>query len=218
MEIKEGQPWILWPKSVSYGIDKGDIGTTFEGDCDFTISMRFSTSVDIPQKRTLFAKLPNYMGLDIEGDNAIFIFNIINLEGVEEAKYLWIDKCINEGLNILTIRYNKQFNFLELLVNDIVKLEHKLHSGEKLSKSDDPHIIFGAGNFPHNGFNLNYMSFDINRLLIAKNSLSYQDIIRCFDDMNYIPTSTVGLYDFNKKTEYKIYDFTGNCNFIHKII
>ena len=28
----------------------------------------------------------------------------------------------------------------------------------------------------------------------------------------------VGLYDFTKKTDYKIYDLTGNCNFIHKIL
>lgn len=218
MEIKEGQPWILWPNSVSYGINKGDIGSTFEGDCDFTISMKFSTTTDIPQKRTLFAKLPNYMGLDIEGNNAILILNTVNSEGVVGGKYLWIDNCINNGVNLLTIRYNKQFNLIYLLIDDIIKLEHKLDDGEKLTKSDDPHIIFGAGNFPHNGFNLNYMTFDINRLLIAKNSLSYQEIVKCFENMDYIPTSTVGLYDFDKKTEYKIYDFTGNCNFIHKII
>ena len=39
MVIKEGEPWLLWPSMVSYGINTGEIGKTFEGDTDFTLSM-----------------------------------------------------------------------------------------------------------------------------------------------------------------------------------
>ena len=28
MIIKEGEPWLLWPSMVSYGINTGDIGKT----------------------------------------------------------------------------------------------------------------------------------------------------------------------------------------------
>ena len=38
MIIKEEEPWLLWPNEVSYGLNKGDIMDTFEGE-DFTISM-----------------------------------------------------------------------------------------------------------------------------------------------------------------------------------
>jgi len=218
MEIKNGEPWVLWPSSVSYGLNKGEIESTFEGDSDFTLSMEITISTSIKEKRTIFAKLPNYMGFDIEGNNGIFIFTLMNENNVEETKYMWIDNCINDGHNVLTFRYNKENNLLQVIVDDITKLDYKIEDGFRLSKYDNTHIVFGAGNFPHNGFNLNYAEYQIDHLIIAKNYLSYNEIIGCFSGKNITPKNTVALYDFNTKTTYKIYDLTGNCNFIHKII
>jgi hypothetical protein len=61
MVIKEGEPWLLWPDMISFGINRGEIYKTFEGETDFTISMRVKIISKEPHKRTLFAKLPNYM-------------------------------------------------------------------------------------------------------------------------------------------------------------
>lgn len=30
MVIEKGEPWLLWPDKVSYGINTGNIGETFE--------------------------------------------------------------------------------------------------------------------------------------------------------------------------------------------
>jgi hypothetical protein len=218
MVIKNGEPWLLWPSMVSYGINTGDIGKTFEGDTDFTLSMNIKVLTKSNKKRTIFAKLPNYIGIDIEKENNNLML-ILNLNKNEETewKYLFSEIELGYDLNLLTFRYNKKNNILEVLVNDLVAIEYKLEADEKLSIGYEPHIIFGAGNFPKNGFNLNYCEYDIDFLLIAKEYKTISDIFNIKDNL-IIDKSIVGLYDFKKHTDYKIYDLSENCNFLHKII
>ena len=219
VNIKESEPWLLWPNTVSYGMNKNEIGKTFEGETDFTLSIRVKILSKGPNKRTLFAKLPNYMGLDIEKDNnnILFICNFKKNNKVE-AQYFFINNELGWDFNFITIRYNKLIKKIDILINDINVFEYQLDKEEELSVGEDPHIIFGAGNFPHNGFNLNYCSFDTNYLLISKNYLSYNEISDIYEQKNDTLDEIIGLYNFEEKTDYKINDLTGNCNFIHKII
>jgi len=218
MVIKEGEPWLLWPDMISFGINRGEIYKTFEGETDFTISMRVKVNSKEPYKRTLFAKLPNYMGIDVEGDKnqLLFIGNYIK-DNVVTPEYEMIDGYLYWDYNFLTINYSKELNLIKILINDINVFEHNL-GDKQLSVGYEPHIVFGAGNFPRNGFNLNYCSYDMDYLIIAKKSLSYTIITDLYNKNIEIPEGVVGLYDFNKKTDFKINDLTGNCNFLHKII
>jgi hypothetical protein len=218
MVIKEGEPWLLWPDMISFGINRGDIYKTFEGETDFTISMRVKIISKEPHKRTLFAKLPNYMGIDVEGDKnrLLFIGNYIK-DNVVTPEYEMIDGYLNWDYNFITINYSKEFNSIKILINDINVFEHNL-GNKQLTTGHEPHIVFGAGNFPRNGFNLNYCSYDMDYLIIAKKSLSYTIITDLYNKNIEIPEEVIGLYDFNKKTDFKINDLTGNCNFLHKII
>ena len=84
MVIKEGEPWLLWPSMVSYGLNKGSIGNTFEGEHSFCLEMTFRVLSKEPSKRTLFAKLPSYMGIDIEGENNRLLL-ILNLRKDKET-------------------------------------------------------------------------------------------------------------------------------------
>lgn len=219
MIINESEPWLLWPDMVSYEINKNEIGKTFEGDTDFTISMRVKILSKGPEKRTLFAKLPNYMGIDIEkeNNNLLFICNFVKNNEIQ-PKYLFIGNELGWDFNFITVRYFKKYRKLEVMINDLVVLDITLENGETLSVGNDPHIIFGSGNFPKNNFNLNYCSFESDYLIIAKNYLSFSKINQYYNKEETSFEGIVGLYDFNKKTDYKVYDLTGNCNFIHKII
>ena len=219
INIKETEPWLLWPSTVSYGLNKNEIGKALEGGCDFTFSTRVKINSLGPGKRTLFAKLPNYMGLDIEkeNNNILFICNFKRNNKVE-AEYFFINNELGFGYNFITIRFNKTLNKLEILINDIIVFEYQLKKDEELSSDNDAHIILGAGNFPHNGFNLNYCDFDTNFLLIGKKYLSYKEILSYYEQQNDSLNGIVGLYYFDKKTDYKIFDSSNNCNFIHKII
>lgn len=218
MVIKSGEPWLLWPNMVSYGINTGDIGKTFEGDTDFTLSMYIKILTKSAEKRTIFAKLPNYMGLDIEkeNNNLMLILNL-NKNGETEWKYLFSQTEIGYDFNLITFRFNKTNKILEILVNDIIAIEYKLENDEELSIGYEPHIIFGSGNFPSNGFNLNYCEYNIDFLMISKSIKSIFEIYNIKDNL-ILDDTIVGLYDFKKHTDYKIYDLSENCNFLHKII
>ena len=204
MVIKNGEPWLLWPNMVSYGINTGDIGKTFEGDTDFTLSMYIKILTKSAEKRTIFAKLPNYMGLDIEkeNNNLMLILNL-NKNGETEWKYLFSETEIGYDFNLITFRFNKTNKILEILVNDIIAIEYKLENDEELSIGYDPHIIFGSGNFPSNGFNLNYCEYDIDFLMISKSIKSIFEIYNIKDNL-ILDDTIVGLYDFKKHTNYKI--------------
>ena len=218
MIIKEGEPWLLWPNMVSYGINTGEIGKTFEGDTDFTLSMNIKILTKSSEKRTVFAKLPNYMGLDIEKENNNLML-ILNLDknGKTEWKYLFSETEIGYDFNLLSFRYNKTNRILDILVNEIPAIEYKLEDDEELSVGYEPHILFGGGNFPHNGFNLNYCSYELDFLMISKDYKSYNQIYNIKEDGN-LDASIIGLYDFKKHTDYKVFDNSHNCNFLHKII
>jgi len=218
MVLNEGEPWLLWPDKVSYGINKGDIMDTFEGE-DFTISMHLKILTKSNQKRTLFAKLPNYMGIDIEKENNHLLL-ILNLtqNGEEKWEYLFSDLTLGYDVNFLTLHYSKENKKIELYINDSLAIEYTLKEDEEFTKGNEPHVIFGAGNFPHNGYNLNYCSYELDYLIIAKKCVSLSEIKGLYNGEIQNVDGVVGLYDFAKKTDYKIYDLTGNCNFIHKIL
>ena len=103
------------------------------------------------------------------------------------------------------------------MVNDIIAIEYKLENDEELSIGYEPHIIFGSGNFPSNGFNLNYCEYNIDFLMISKSIKSIFEIYNIKDNL-ILDDTIVGLYDFKKHTDYKIYDLSENCNLLHKII
>lgn len=219
MIIKKEEPWLLWPNKSSHGISNGDIHTTFEGETDFTFSIRFKVISTEPNKRTIFAKLPTYFGLDVENDNnnILFICKTV-LNGVIEPKYIFLNEQLGWDYNLVTIRYSKKYNILNISINSNIVYELQLKEGEVFESSDDAHFIFGAGNFPHNNFNLNYSEFDIDFLCISKEYMELTRINELIENPNQKNDDVVGLYDFKEKTEYQIYDFTKNSNLIHRML
>lgn len=217
MIINESEPWLLWPDKVSYGINKGEIGKTFEGYTDFTLAMNIKVLTKSETKRTLFAKLPNYCGIDLESNNKLLLILKLLKNNEETYQYIISDDSLNDCYNILIFRYLKDKNIVDVSINDNIVIQYKLDNDEQLTIGNEPHIIFGSGNFPHNNFNLNYCSYDINFLLISKSYKLYNEILNIKNNI-MLDDSIIGLYDFNKHTDFKVYDLSENCNFLHKII
>jgi hypothetical protein len=71
--------------------------------------------------------------------------------------------------------------------------------GDKLASDSNSHIIFGAGNFPKNGFNLNYLGVILHELEIIRDN------------------ETISKHVFEEFIHGKSYDLTDNCNFLHQI-
>ena len=74
MIINKGEPWIVWPKKYSHGLCKEDINNSLQGDNDFTLGIEFKLLSEGSDKRTIFSRLPNYLGLDIEKENNNVLF------------------------------------------------------------------------------------------------------------------------------------------------
>lgn len=217
MVIERNEPWILWPDNVSYGINKGNIGQTFEGENSFSLVMKLKLLSNDTVKRTIFAKVPNYCGIDIEPNNKPLLILRINREGEEISEYLTSQTPINEDFNYLIFRYNRDEKLIEVLLNELVIISYILKENETLTKESNPHIIFGAGNFPINNFNMNLCSYDLDFLMISKSYLTFEEIIDIKENKT-IKNEIIGLYDFEKHTDFKVFDLTNNCNFLHKII
>jgi hypothetical protein len=217
MVIKKGEPWLLWPDKISYGINKGDIGQTFEGDNSFTLSMRIKILTIEDVKRTIFAKVPNYCGIDIEPNNRLLLILRLNRDGIDVSEYLTSATEINDDFNDITYRYDKTLGLIEVSLNGMITIEYHFKDGEKLTKESEPHVIFGAGNFPSNNFNMNLCSYDIDFLIISKSIISDVEIKNIIKSKNQ-STNIVGFYDFKKYTDFKVFDLSDNCNFLHKII
>lgn len=217
MVINYGEPWLMWPDKVSYEINTGKISETFEGQTDFTLAMNLKILTLTNQRRTIFAKLPNYCGIDIDHDNRMILILKTQKEGVEDHLYLSSDIQDLNDRQMLTYRYNKSMGLVDVLLDNRVIIWHKLESNEQLTSGFEPHIIFGSGNFPHNNFNMNFCSYDLDFMLISKSYIEYETLISIKNGGQY-DESVVGLYDFTQHTDYKVNDLTNNCNFLHKII
>ena len=216
MIFKKNEPWLLWSEINAYGIDKGDIGYFFNGHSNFTLSFNLNL-IDIePDKRTLFCVLPNYIGFDVEGFNLSFILTTIDNQGNKVPEYFWLENIIKKMDNTFTIRYNKENKKIEALLDDVIVVE-KILTDTKLCDVNKTHVIFGAGNFPNNDYNLNYAEYEPKNLIFSKSYLSYDEINKIFDGEK-INDNIIAHYNFKKFTDHKIYDLTGNCNFLNKII
>jgi hypothetical protein len=192
LKIKEGEPWVMWPDNMVSNFIDFPANRIFDYDGNFYFMLVFELPHLIERKSTLFAKLPTYFGVDLEPDGLTFI--LTDIGQVSTYRYCSF-KWVAEKRYKLYITKNK--SILSLYIDDMLMYQEYLT--RKLGADPNSHIIFGAGNFPKNGFNLNYLDVNLIGLHIHKE-----------DD--YICGHTFDTFTHNKS-----FDLTNNCNFINKI-
>lgn len=192
LKIEKGNPWVMWPNNLVNNFIDDPANKIFDYDGKFNFILEFEITEPIIDKSSLFAKLPSYFGVDIEHLGLTLIYT--TEDGKSEYKFLNYEWKLNKKY-VLVI--SKNDNILKYEIDGLVIFETKIN--QKLKGDDISHIIFGAGNFPKNGFNLNYIS-----VILYKVSISKDDII-------------ISNHSFDKFIHNKSYDSTENCNFIHKI-
>ncbi len=124
MVINEAEPWLLWPDTTCFGINTGKISEVFEGVSDFTLAMRLKILSNEPNKRTIFAKLPNYCGIDVESNNTPLLILKLFKENEELSRYISCNYEIDTEFNWLVYRYSISKRIVEVLVNllEVLKL------------------------------------------------------------------------------------------------
>jgi hypothetical protein len=192
LKIEKGKPWVMWPNLLVANFIDEPANKVFDHDGDYEFFLSFRLPKEIKVKSTLFSKLPSYFGVDLYKDGITFIItDETNKTTYTPIPHKW-DVDVKYDLKIV-----KSGDIIDFFLNDVSYFTHTLVN--PLAKDDLSHIIFAAGNFPKNGFNLNFLDLEIEYLSIKKD-----DII--------IAEHLFETFIYNKS-----YDNTGNCNFIHSI-
>ena len=192
LRINKGNPWIMWPDGIVENFIENPANKIFDYNGNFTFKLTFSLPNNITEKSTLFSKLPSYFGIDLEENGMTLIVTYDN----KETGYLFINYWweINKSYELVI---EKKDNMLNVLVNREKIITFILQG--KLASDNTSHIIFGAGNFPKNNFNLNYLEVELEKLQVFQED------------------ALISEHDFDVFIHNKSLDKTNNCNFIHKI-
>lgn len=193
LKIDKGEPWVMWPDNLVSNFIETPANKIFDYDGDFMFNLKFELNEPISEKKTLIAKLPTYFGIDIVPNGCLLIYTYQpGIETFHQFKdFTWdenviYDLVIKKVVNLMTITINEEEFF-------------KIETTQRLGYNDNSHIIFGAGNFPKNGFNLNYLSLTLHYLNIIKDG------------------KVISEHKFETFIHEKSFDLSNNCNFLHKI-
>jgi len=193
LKINKGEPWLFWPSSICDTFPENPSNLLLSGDKSFEFSLDFilkDTSVD---QKTIFALVPRFTGLDLYNNQTV-----ITVTYEDKARYYRLPMIIEPDKHV-NIRFeHKPKEYLKVFINKEEVVTESLVD-KTFGISAFPHIIFGAGNFPKNDFNLNYTSVELLRFSIFQNGNIVTD--HFFEEI---------IFD-------KYVDVTGNLNFIHKI-
>lgn len=194
LNISSGNPWVFWPSHIC------DTFPQYPANKILTGLNPFEVYIDLKIKKvegvigTLFTLLPHYTAVDIyEGR---LLFTMMNED--KKTEYWDLPFAIFDDVRLkITWKHIPNQSFTVFINSREV---HKVDLTEKAFATEmDPHIIFGAGNFPKNGYNLNYTDIELYEFKVTQ-----EDKLLChhtFEDY---------IYD-------KSVDLTGDCNFMNKI-
>jgi hypothetical protein len=193
LKICKGEPWTMWPDNIVSKFIDNPANRIFEHEGNFIYHMRFELLEPIVDKATLFSKLPNYFGIDMIPNGCVLLYSYKNnIETYSDFK-----ECFWEEEKIYDLYIEKKRNNLKITLNGIVFFDIDLITS--LASNDNSHIVFAAGNFPKNGFNLNYVTYNLHYLSIIRDGVMISE------------------HTFEEFIHGKSFDLTDNCNFIFKI-
>jgi len=193
LKLKTGEPWVFWPSSICDTFPEHPGNRILRGDCYFEFDLRFTLREEPIERKTIFAILPIYTGLDIHSEGMVFAYTT-----EDETSYINLPALIKVGEEVLLTVEHQPNKYLRIFINK--ELIEEINLDNKVFGLDDsPHIIFGAGNFPKNNFNLNYTSLDLHEFILKG------------------ITGVLSHHTFEEFIFDKSVDISGNLNFIHKL-
>lgn len=194
LHIQPGNPWLFWPNHICDTFPEQPANKFLTGNMEFELYVDLKINKVHDVIGTLFTLLPHYTAMDIY--NGRLLFTLMYED--KETKYWDLPFSIYDGINLKINWIHQPKKHFSIFIN-----KNKVHEVDLTEKSFNselnPHIIFGAGNFPKNGFNLNYVDIELNEFKILHNNK-----LHCHHQFKE--------YIFDKSV-----DITDNCNFINKI-
>lgn len=193
LKISKGNPYVFWPSSICDTFPENPANKFLTGEVDFAFEIEFILKDTSSLQKTVFTLIPRFTGMDIYPDKTLFTATF-----QDETKVYNINQIINVDEYYKIRLENVPNKHLRLFINNEVVVEENLDN-KCLGVSDSPHIVFGAGNFPKNDFNLNYLDMELYAFRVFHNNELLAD------------------HDFKYRIHDKFVDRTDNLNFIHKL-
>jgi len=193
LHIKEGNPWLFWPSHICGTFPENPANKILTGNQEFELFVDVKLNKTEGVVGTLFTLLPHYTAMDIYKGR--LLFTMMNEDKVTTC---WdIPQPLYDDLRLRILWKHIPNQSFTVFINsrEVQRVDLKEKS---FAIENDPHIIFGAGNFPKNNFNLNYTDIELYEFKVTQNEL--------------LCHHTFEEYIFDKSV-----DITDNCNFINKM-
>jgi hypothetical protein len=203
MIIKYKEPWCLNPDHISYGMNSGDI-LSFDKSDEYSFYIKFNLigGQQDPVSNIVW-KGNDELGIQICDNQLQFTFRHVDDQNDKQKGILkFFSEMKDEKSFHILISGKGNQNFI--YIND--SLVHSFF-GNMIFLSTSSYN-FGGGH----GDNIEY---DLSELIIAK-KMYYIDEIRDIENKNEIDINILGYYDFNKKTEQKVWDKSSHFNLLNR--
>ena len=194
LSIKTSNPWVFWPSHICDTFPESPANKILTGDQPFEIYVDMVLKNTEGVIGTLFTLLPHYTAMDIYEGRVLFTM----MDEDRKTEYWGLPFPIYDDVRMRVKWIHDPNKTFTVFIN-----ERQVHEVDLTEKSfaceNDPHIIFGAGNFPKNGYNLNYTDIELYEFKVIQNN----ELLchHTFED-----------FIFDKSV-----DITDNCNFMNKI-
>lgn len=211
MIIKYKEPWCLNPDIISYGMNKGRI-LSFNDSREYTFNIKFSLIEGAPKDdlSNIVWKGNDELGIqlfeDRENSQNILSFTFRNEDDQENKEKGVIKFFVNTPIDILD--YDITISGLNgeniICVNGEIK--HNFNSD--LIFIDHSSYNFGGGHADN-------IEYDIKFLMLSKKYYAPDDLKIKLKN-KFITDDVMGWYDFEKRTDQKVWDHSEYFNLLNR--
>lgn len=203
MIIKYKEPWCLNADIISYGMNSGNV-LSFDNSNEYSFYIKFNlTGGQQDSISNIVWKGNDELGIQICDNQLQFTFRHVD---DQEDKQKGILKFFAE--------MNDETSF-EVLINGIGD-ENFIYINDSLVHSFNGKMIFlPSSSYNFGGGHADNIEYDLNALVIAK-KMYFIDEMRELENQNEIDINILGCYDFNRKTEQKVWDKSQHFNLLNR--
>ena len=225
MIVTKDKLLLLWPATKGYGLEMGDVCNSILVNTDFSIYLEFKVSKnELYNNEPIFiiSKLPKWFSISIDKISDKFqLFTFLNVNG-SDIRYAYPFGFEFDKTYELLIQYDSATGILYEIING-TKFALKIKSDIlKETIDENSHILLGSGGFDYiKNYDIDFTFLALSKSINTKLDFytikdAYVNHLNQYNEYTHSNKySLLGLYDFKEKTDFSIFDYTGNNNHLY---